>query len=264
MLCNSSDVPTAREAIIDAFRRLEERTGRSTFRLKDVAAEVQAITSEFQEATIRTYITSVMCADAPVHHANHTDDLRRVGHGQYQRLETAGNGPALPSTAPARDPSPADTDDAPSREWHWEGEVQGSIVGYLARSGWTILAVADTEARAHGTDIVASRDGHRLLVEVKGYPSEVYVRGPRMGQKKPTLPATQARVWFATALMTALMLRDDNAESAVAIGLPDFTTYRSLADRVARSLERLGVHVIWVHEDGGVSSSSRSAGIDSA
>lgn len=113
-----------------------------------------------------------------------------------------------------------------------------------------ILAVADTQARAHGTDIVASRDGHRLLIEVKGFPSDVYARGPMEGQKKPTLPATQARVWFASALMAALILRDENAESAVAIGLPDFTTYRSLADKVADSLDRLDVRFIWVHENG--------------
>ena len=40
---------------------------------------------ERSRTTIRTQVGSVMCANAPVHHLNHTDDLVRVGHGIYRR-----------------------------------------------------------------------------------------------------------------------------------------------------------------------------------
>ena len=76
---------TARDAILEAFLALERETGHEEFRLSQVVDRVLASTKDFQETTLRTYVTSVMCVDAPVHHANHTDDLVRVGRGMYRR-----------------------------------------------------------------------------------------------------------------------------------------------------------------------------------
>jgi hypothetical protein len=85
-LWRSGDV-TARQAVLDAFKRLENRTGWPEFTIQQIVEEVRSTTGEYQETTIRTYVTSVMCVDAPVHHANHTDDLVRVGRGVYRRVE---------------------------------------------------------------------------------------------------------------------------------------------------------------------------------
>jgi hypothetical protein len=41
--------------------------------------------SDLAPATIRTHITSRMCADAPDHHGTTYDDLERVSRGVYRR-----------------------------------------------------------------------------------------------------------------------------------------------------------------------------------
>jgi hypothetical protein len=77
--------PTCRDEILGAFQRLERRHGRKAFDLQDIVQEVQRATDAFQESTIRTHVTSVMCAQAPVNHANASNDLDRVGRGRYRR-----------------------------------------------------------------------------------------------------------------------------------------------------------------------------------
>lgn len=246
----------ARQAILEAFDRLERRTGQKAHPLKTIVAEVLSHDQSFKEATIRTYVVSVMCSDSPVHHANHSNDLRRLDRGLYARV-FEGAIPALPrkeaqpppgSTIPPPEPH---TDAA--SEWYWEGRVQAAIVSGLVRLGWEIRAVSDTASRAQGTDVVATKGGQRIHVEVKGYPAAVYARGPSVGERKPTHPATQARVWFAGALLKAAMLRGDYPDDMVVMGLPAFETYRNLSDRVSLTLDRADIGIIWVSEGGQVS-----------
>lgn len=240
----------AREEILEAFRRLEAGTGRRVFGLKEVVDEVQAATSAFEESTIRTYVTSVMCADAPVHHTNHTNDLRRVGRGMYARV---GHGGAPePATTIPQLAEEVEGSEQEGRAWHWEGYVQASVVRHLAAAGWDILAVANTEQRSQGTDVVAARNGARLHVEVKGYPLNTYARGVRQGQAKPTQPATQARVWFAGALLKAAMLRNEHPDDLVAMAFPSFETYKALASRVSLTLTASRIGVIWLTKDGSI------------
>jgi hypothetical protein len=77
---------TARDAVLAAFKNLERRTGRDVFDLGEIVREVLSTTSAFRESTIRTYVTSVLCSNAPVHHPNHTNDLVRVERGRYRRV----------------------------------------------------------------------------------------------------------------------------------------------------------------------------------
>jgi hypothetical protein len=77
--------PTCRDEILRAFERLERRHGRTAFDLQDIVQEVQRATDAYAESTIRTQVSSVMCAQAPVNHANASDDLDRVGRGRYRR-----------------------------------------------------------------------------------------------------------------------------------------------------------------------------------
>lgn len=75
---------TCRTEVLAAFRRLETRHGRTDFDLHEVVADLQAA-STYKESTIRTHLTSRMCADAADHHAIVYDDLRRAGPGRYRR-----------------------------------------------------------------------------------------------------------------------------------------------------------------------------------
>lgn len=40
--------------------------------------------SKYSESTIRTHVTSRMCADAPVHHGTTYEDFERLGGGRYR------------------------------------------------------------------------------------------------------------------------------------------------------------------------------------
>ncbi len=66
------------------------------------------------------------------------------------------------------------------------------LLTHLVGQGWRVLRVADTAMREGGTDIVAERDGQRLHVEVKGWPSTSYADPARAGEQKRTLPTVQA------------------------------------------------------------------------
>jgi hypothetical protein len=137
------------------------------------------------------------------------------------------------------------------QEWAWEGNVQSCVVTYLAANGWSILRVADTAQRERGVDIIAERDGQRLLIEVKGWPSSTYARGERAGQPKPTQPTLQATHWFAEA-MTSLIRRGADLGSRLAMGLPDMPRYRVLLGETRWALNRLDITVYLVTAEGAV------------
>ena len=75
---------TCRDAVLEAMRRLRDRHGRNVFKLDEIVQEVLSRTSAFKESTVRTHVTSRMCADAPDHHAVVYADLDRVEHGLYR------------------------------------------------------------------------------------------------------------------------------------------------------------------------------------
>ncbi len=133
-----------------------------------------------------------------------------------------------------------------------EAAVQGRIVTHLANDGWQIQRVADTASRESGIDILATKANRVLAVEVKGFPSTGYADPRRAAEVKPTIPATQARHWYAQALLKVMLTRDEHPEYEIAIGLPEAPTYRSLVRRTARSLERLGIQILFVAHDGRV------------
>jgi hypothetical protein len=137
------------------------------------------------------------------------------------------------------------------QEWGWEGNVQSRVATHLAANGWSIIRVADTAQRERGVDIIAGRDGQRLLVEVKGWLSSNYARGERAGQPRPTQPTLQATHWFAEAL-TSLIHRGAEPGSWLAMGLPDMPHYRTLLDEVGWALNRLDIMVYLVTADGAV------------
>ena len=138
------------------------------------------------------------------------------------------------------------------RDPGWEGDVQAAVVRYLSATGWAILRVADTATRERGVDVIAERDGRRLLVEVKGWPTTTYARGDRVGQPKPTPPSAQAGVWFAQGLLKLIRCHGVEPDAGLALALPDRPRYRTLLDDSRWAFERLGITVLLVDSNGTV------------
>lgn len=91
-----------------------------------------------------------------------------------------------------------------------------------------------------------------IIVEVKGYPSDKYVSGPKKGRKKPTNPNLQARHWFGEALLALLMAKSRNPSSKIIIGLPGFRIYRDLLGKVKFIMKELDIGYVLVDERGNV------------
>ena len=125
-------------------------------------------------------------------------------------------------------------------------------MSHLTGRGWTIEAIADTATGETGADVRATRSDQVLLVEVKGYPSKFYERGPKAGQLKRTKPPTQARHWFGEALLTALVRQSDDRAFQVAIAFPEFDAYTKLLGRIGQSISKLGLMVLIIIESGRV------------
>lgn len=72
----------ARAEILDAVRRVTTRSGRSTFTLAEVVSEMR--NSRYAESTVRTMVTSHLCAQAQGPGVDGHADLDRVGRGVYR------------------------------------------------------------------------------------------------------------------------------------------------------------------------------------
>jgi hypothetical protein len=169
-----------------------------------------------------------------------------TGHGH--RGGRAATKPPKPPAAVAAPPPPPHGEDA----WPSEASVQSSIVAWLVSEGWRIKRVADTRAREHGVDVTAVRGADLFLVEVKGYPSELYAAGERAGEPRKWNPGAQVRTYFGDALLALLRMRDANPGALVGLALPDKPTYANLIDQVEASLRHLRVTVLLVAQDGTV------------
>lgn len=169
-----------------------------------------------------------------------------VGH--IESREGSGTG-----GAPAQDSAPLTAVAASSEvseEWHTEASVQATLVTALAADGWRILSVANTATRERGVDVIASRDGQTVGIEVKGFPSRGYADPTRVHEVKRTAPSTQAGHWFAQAVLAAMRLRGREPAWRSVIALPDFPRYRTLHAETMSSLDAAEIEVWWVHQEG--------------
>jgi hypothetical protein len=116
--------------------------------------------------------------------------------------------------------------------------------------GWQIRRVADTSTKEQGIDVLAARAGRTLAVEVEGYPGRRYADPRRADDSKPT--ATQARHWYAQALLKAMLTHEEHPDYDIVLALPDTPTYRRLHERTRASLDRLGLTVLFVTSTGRV------------
>ena len=159
----------------------------------------------------------------------------------------AGAAPSA-AAAPAARPAAAAPAELGAGEWHTEANVQAALVTALAGEGWRILSVANTATKEHGIDVIASRDGRTVGVEVKGFPSRSYADPARAGEAKRTSPSTQAGHWYSQAVLAAMRLRGKEPSWGSVIALPDFPRYRDLHAETAGSL----AEVWWVDQAGTV------------
>lgn len=135
-------------------------------------------------------------------------------------------------------------------EWHTEASVQASLVTALAAEGWRILSVANTATKEHGVDVIASRDGQTVGIEVKGFPSRGYADPARAHEVKRTSPSTQAGHWYSQAVLAAMRLRGKEPTWRSVIALPDFPRYRDLHAETFGSLAAAQIEVWWVDKTG--------------
>lgn len=81
---------TAREEILAAIRGLASRSGRSEVTVQQVVDEVRRGGSSYAESTVRTMLTSHMCAQVHGPNIGSYDDVDRVDRGTYRLRPTAG------------------------------------------------------------------------------------------------------------------------------------------------------------------------------
>ncbi|ACQ79749.1 conserved hypothetical protein [Beutenbergia cavernae DSM 12333] len=137
-------------------------------------------------------------------------------------------------------------------EGHTEANVQASLVTALAAKRWRILSVANTATKEPGIDVIASRDGQTVGVEVKGFPSRNYADPARAEERKRTSPSTQAGHWYSQAVLAAMRRRGREPSWRSAIALPDFPRFRDLHGETAGSLAAAQIEVWWVDQEGAV------------
>jgi len=75
---------TARDAILAAIPAVTRSDG--TFTVDALWDELRRRGTPYAESTIRTHVTSRLCANSPGHHAVTYNDLERVERGVYRRL----------------------------------------------------------------------------------------------------------------------------------------------------------------------------------
>jgi hypothetical protein len=115
-----------------------------------------------------------------------------------------------------------------------EAEMKRALVTWLRATGWTVDGVA--WAKSHGVDIDASRNGERLLIEVKG-------RGSR----------PEMRVNYFLGALGELLQRMDDPSAEYAVGLPELPQFRGLWMRLPDlAKRRLKLIALFVNELGEV------------
>lgn len=112
-------------------------------------------------------------------------------------------------------------------EWNWEGNVQAAVARWLVSQGWDEPVVSNTGMHEHGADMRTQLGDRVLIVEVKGWPSALYARGPKAGTpKRASMARRQGRHWFAEALLEAMIRRQLWPDAEVTIVFADHQFYR--------------------------------------
>jgi len=75
---------TCREEVLECVHAILEASGETEFSTPQVLLCMVRRRSRYQATTIRTHISSKMCANAPKNHGVRTNGFVRVAHGRYR------------------------------------------------------------------------------------------------------------------------------------------------------------------------------------
>lgn len=134
-------------------------------------------------------------------------------------------------------------------EWFHEDNIKQKIANYLVELEGFDPNPTITYGQEQGPDILARKGKIQRRVEVKGWPTKTYVRGPKKGRFKPTNPSTQARHWFAEALRDVLLAKGEDEKLEIALGFPMMKTYVDLLNRIEWARRRLEIFCYLVGQD---------------
>jgi Holliday junction resolvase-like predicted endonuclease len=141
-------------------------------------------------------------------------------------------------------------------DWYYEGNISESVVSFLRLNGYEIVKDNSGKINERGEDIIATKNGIHLLVEVKGYPTEFHTKGTNKGQKKKTKPKLQAKHWFSEAIFTTIAnyTKHKDKKIELGLGLPKHERYLELAKKIKPFFvdKKLDLKVFFVDESGKV------------
>lgn len=123
-----------------------------------------------------------------------------------------------------------------------EDQIINAVRGFLERDGWSVQSQAS--ASEHGDDLVATRNGVRLVTEAKGAGSSK----PGTIRYGKEFSGKQVFDHVAKAILKALRVVSGVGTRA-AIALPDNDHHRKEVEGVSPALKKLGVGVFWVSSD---------------
>lgn len=139
----------------------------------------------------------------------------------------------------------------------YEDDVVAATCDYLTKHGWAI--VSRCTARQRGDDIVATRDGQRLVVECKGETSS----DPRSKRYGEAFSLSQVYDHVAVGVLRALR-EVERGVGWAAIAVPDNAHHRRCLGEVTGVLITVDVGVFWVGPDRSVTPDSPWAAASSA
>lgn len=146
-------------------------------------------------------------------------------------------------------------------DWFYEGNVSRVLVKYLKSQAYECQKDNSDNIHAHGVDIIVCKGDKKEVIEVKGYPSDKYVRGNKMGLEKPTKPSFQAKHWFADCIKSTILnyikYKDGKYTLQLAMCFPDDVkgAYRKKIDEIKPFFSdgNLGIKIYFVGKDGKIS-----------
>lgn len=141
-----------------------------------------------------------------------------------------------------------------SQEWFYEGNVTKKIADYMEKvEDFTIHTDLSLGIYRRGPDIKANKGSSIWRIEVKGYPSNKYVRdslGGKKGElKKRTRPNSQARHWFSEALFQVLYAKSKNPQLEIGLGFTNHDVYLTFLKEMQMVREAFHIHTYIVHPD---------------
>ena len=119
-------------------------------------------------------------------------------------------------------------------DWYYEGNISQAIVSFVKLQNYKVIKDNSAKISKRGEDIVASKDGTTLIIEVKGYPTEFHTKGLNKGRKKNTNPKLQAKHWLSKGLFTLMRCYSKyrGKQIEIALGLPHMPRYIELIETI--------------------------------